>query len=245
MSLAALLAVVSAPPLYVDLTAVFLGGVSGALFATQRKAPISGVLAIAVVAGFGGSMIRDVLLNVTPVVLANGAYVALVVLAALTGFYFASLVKRVSLVITLLDAVWMALYAVVGAEKSLGFGLNPWAAILIGVVTGVGGGILRDILAGEVPEIMLPGPINQFAVIVGSALYVGMVAGLHANRVAAEVGVIALVFGLRVVGLHFGVTAPEPVDLPAKLPRTMRRTLRARGVRRGVGRRGVRRRRGR
>ena len=219
---------ITTPPVYIDLAAVFLGGLSGALFAEQRRVPITGVLALALVTGLGGGIIRDVLLNVTPIALTNPVYLPLVVIAAVIGFYFTSLVKRVQLLITILDPIWMALYAVIGAEKSLDYGLNAWAAILIGVVTGIGGGVLRDILAGEKPEIMLGGPINQLAVIIGSAVYVGLVAGLRVNKPTSELLVIALVFGIRMLALKFGIRAPEPVDLPKQVPAVVRRTLRRR-----------------
>jgi len=140
-----------------------------------------------------------------------------VLAAAAVGFFFASLVRRWELMLDILDPIWMGLFAVIGAQMALDSGLSAWAAILTGCVTAFGGGVLRDVLAGETPQLVLPGPINYFAAIIGSVLYVALVAWFDVPVSIAEWSTIAVVFGLRMIALRFGLRTPEPVDLPRTL----------------------------
>ena len=144
-----LVGAVTAPPLAISLTAVFLGGLSGAIFSVQRKFAVTGVLAIAIATGLGGGIIRDLLLGHTPVALTDPTYLPLVVGAAFVGFFFASLVHRGQLVMDILDPIWMGLFAVIGAQQTLNAGLSSFAAVLVGCISGFGGAVLRDILAGR------------------------------------------------------------------------------------------------
>lgn len=215
----ALLGAVTAPPLAISLTAVFLGGLSGAIFSVQRKFAITGVLAIAIATGLGGGIVRDLLLGRVPVALTDAWYLPLVVAAAFIGFFFASLVHRGRLLLDILDPIWMALFAVIGAQQTLNADLGAFAAILVGCISAFGGAVLRDLLAGETPQLVLPGPINYLAAIIGAVLYVAMVEWFGADRVLSEWVTIAVVFGLRMIALRFGIKAPEPVDLPRHVRR--------------------------
>lgn len=226
-----LVGAVTAPPLAISLTAVFLGGLSGAIFSVQRKFAITGVLAIAIATGLGGGIIRDLLLGRVPVALTDPWYLPLVCAAALTGFFFASLIHRGRLVLDILDPIWMALFAVIGATQTLNADLGAFAAVLVGCISAFGGAVIRDLLAGETPQLVLPGPINYLAAIIGAVLYVAMVAWFGADRVVSEWVTIAVVFGLRMVALRFGIKAPEPVDLPRHVRRRM--STSRRGRRRG------------
>ena len=241
MSLLPLLpvAAVVEPPLAISLTAVFLGGLSGAIFAVQRKFAITGVLAIAIATGLGGGIIRDLLLGHVPVALTDPAYLPLVVVAALIGFFFASLVHRGALFLDILDPIWMGLFAVIGAQLTLNAStkeqpLGSFAAILVGCISAFGGAVLRDLLAGETPQLVLPGPINYLAAILGAVIYVGMVEWAGINHVVSEWVAIAIVFGLRMIALKYGIKAPEPVDVPHHL------TKRVLGGRRRTRRPGMR-----
>ncbi len=213
----AVAAAVVQPPLAIDLTAVFLAGLTGAVFAVRRRFAISGVFAVAVVTGLGGGILRDVMLNTVPVALTNPRYLPTVFAAAVVGFFFASLVHRWRLMLDVLDPIWMGLFAVIGAQMACDSGQTAFGAILIGCVTAFGGGVLRDLLAGDTPQLVLPGPINYFAAIIGSVLYVTLVSWLPISAAWAEVATIAVVFGLRMLALRFGLRAPEPIDLPNAL----------------------------
>jgi uncharacterized membrane protein YeiH len=223
-----LVGAVTAPPLVISLTAVFLGGLSGAIFSVQRKFAITGVLAIAIATGLGGGIIRDLLLGRTPVALTDPWYLPLVVAAAFIGFFFASLVRRGRLLLDILDPIWMALFAVIGAQQTLNADLGPFAAILVGCISAFGGAVLRDLLAGETPQLVLPGPINYLAAIIGAVLYVAMVEWFGADKVVSQWVTIVVVFGLRMIALKFGVRAPEPVDLPHHVRRRVLTSRRGR-----------------
>jgi len=223
------IAAVTEPPLPISLTAVFLGGLSGAIFAVRRKFAVTGVLAIAIATGLGGGIIRDMLLDRIPVALTDPTYLPLVVAAAFLGFFFASLVHRGKLLLDILDPIWMGLFAVIGAQMTLNAGMSSFAAVLVGCISGFGGAVLRDVLAGETPQLVLPGPINYLAAILGAIIYVGMVEWAHLDKTLAEWVTIAIVFALRMVALKYGIRAPEPMDVPKHLRRRVsgqRRTAR-------------------
>jgi uncharacterized membrane protein YeiH len=225
---------VTAPPLAISLTAVFLGGLSGAIFAVQRKFAITGVFAIAIATGLGGGIIRDLLLGRTPVALTDPSYLPLVVVAAFVGFFFASLVHRGRLLLDILDPIWMGLFAVIGAQQTLNAGLGSFPAILVGCISGFGGAVMRDLLAGETPQLVLPGPINYLAAILGAIIYVGMVVWFGVDKVVSEWVTIAIVFALRMLALRYGIRAPEPMDLPRHLTKRMLGGGRRRRSRSGV-----------
>jgi uncharacterized membrane protein YeiH len=218
------------PPLAISLTAVLLGSLSGAIFAVQRKFAITGVLAIAIATGLGGGIIRDLLLGHTPVALTDPWYLPLSVVAAFIGFFFASLVHRGQLLLNILDPIWMGLFAVIGAQLTLNADLGSFAAILVGCISAFGGAVMRDLLAGETPQLVLPGPINYLAAILGAIIYVGMVEWAGLNHVLSEWVTIAIVFALRMLALRYGIKAPEPMDVPRHLRRRVltgrRRTTR-------------------
>ena len=231
---------VTAPPLAISLTAVFLGGLSGAIFAVQRRFAITGVLAIAVAHRPGrrdhprpharSHPRRAHRPDVPP---AGGG-------AALIGFFFASLVHRGRLLLDILDPIWMGLFAVIGAQQTLNVLDKPheasssFAAILVGCISAFGGAVLRDLLAGETPQLVLPGPINYLAAILGAVIYVGMVEWAGIDKVVSEWVSIAIVFALRMIALKYGIRAPEPMDVPRHLTKRVlggRRRRRRPGMR--------------
>jgi len=219
-----LIATVTHPPTAIDLTAVLVGGLSGAFYAVKRRFDITGVFTIAIVSGLGGGIIRDVLLqNGPPVALTNYWYLPLVFGAALVGFFFASLISRARYVLLVLDPLWMGLYGVVGAQKALNLELSAFAAVLVGCLSAFGGGVLRDLLAGEKPELVRPGPLNYLAAVFGTVAYVALVAGPSVDKGRAEIVAIATVFVLRMLAVKFGWRTSEPVDLPRAVPAVARR----------------------
>jgi uncharacterized membrane protein YeiH len=210
-------------PLYLDLLAVFLGGLSGSLHAVRRRFAVTGLVALAIAAGLGGGILRDVLLQVRPVALTQPWYLPTVLAAAIIGFFFGSWVNRFTKPLLLMDAVWLGLYAVVGAQKALLFGLTGFSAILLGAVTAVGGSVLMDVLAGEQPELVKPGPIGHFGAVIGAVLYVVMEHWLGVPNLIAMIVTVVVVFAVRVAALRFGIQAPTPIDLPRTLRRVRSR----------------------
>jgi uncharacterized membrane protein YeiH len=211
-------------PLYLDLAAVFLGGLSGSLHAVRRGFSVTGLVALAIAAGLGGGILRDLLLQVgPPVALTQPWYLPTVLVAAGIGFFFGSLAKRFRKPIIVMDAVWLGLYAVVGAQKALAHGFSGFSAILLGAVTAVGGSILMDLLAGEQPELVQPGPIGHFGAVIGSVIYVAMAHWLDVPGLVAMIATVVLVFVIRVAALRFGIQVPTALDIPQTITRVKTR----------------------
>ncbi len=154
-------------PLWADLTAVGLGGIQGALFASgfrgQRRLDLLGVAIIGIVMGMGGGLIRDLLLNVTPVTLQSNWYLLTATAAALVGMLLAGLFQRLNAVIVGLDALVIGLFGAFGTSKALALGFPLVPAVFVGVCSAVGGGILRDMIMGLPVAIMHVGSLYAVA----------------------------------------------------------------------------------
>lgn len=220
------------PPLWIELSAVVVGALTGALFAARRGLDLVGIVAIAIVAGLGGGMIRDVLLSTVPAALEDPAYLVAVVAAAAVGAFFASAVQRIRWPLVGLESLSLGLFAVIGTQKTLSAGLPIAAAVLLGVITGIGGSLLRDLFTGEVPpEAFQRGAPFASAAALASAVYVFMVRGLREPKLTAEITAIALVFLVRSLAIWRGWTSPAAMDLtPRRLrPRSVQPSDEERG----------------
>jgi uncharacterized membrane protein YeiH len=192
----------------IDLSGTAVFALSGGLLAVRRNFDIVGVLVLSVAAGLGGGMLRDVLLgNTPPAALRNEAYLLTAIAAALVAFFFHPRVEQLRRSIVLLDALGLGFFAVSGTLQSLLAGLGPVPAVLLGVVTGAGGGVIRDLLALEVP-LILRRDVYALAALVGAF---GFVAVDHVTtQIAAACIGIVLTFTLRVLSIQFGWQAPRP-----------------------------------
>lgn len=207
----------SVPPL-IDLGAVLVGGLSGTLLAVRKQFDLVGCVSLAIVAGVGGGVIRDVLLQQgPPAALQDSRYLLTAVVAAAVGFYRSGSVVRVGRILIAIDALYLAVYTVVGALKALGAGLAPVPAVFLGIVTAVGGGILRDVLAGEAPTLFRTGELYATVSATGSALFVALwESSLVSHAVAGIVAMVVMVV-LRLLAVRYGWKAPLP---PAGAPGT-------------------------
>ena len=151
-------------PLWADLTAVGLGGLQGALFASgfqgQRRLDLLGVAIIGVLVGMGGGLIRDLLLNATPATLQSNWYLLTATGAALIGMLLAGLFRRLNAFIVVLDALVIGLFGAFGTSKALALGMPLIPAVFVGVCSAVGGGILRDMIMGLPVAIMHVGSLT-------------------------------------------------------------------------------------
>jgi uncharacterized membrane protein YeiH len=201
-------------PLWIELPAVIAGALAGALFAQKRGLDAIGILALALVSGLGGGMIRDILLARVPLALRDAWYLWSVTGAALIGGFFAEVANRLHVALVVIDAIALGLFSVIGAQGGLTADLPIPSAILLGTITGVGGSVLRDVLVGEVPPRMLQrGPPYASAAFLGAALYVGLVAGLDVRRFVAQILAVVLILAIRGIASWRGWESPEPRDL--------------------------------
>lgn len=144
-------------PLTLDVVAVILFAITGALSAAKQGYDWIGVMAIALVVGTGGGLIRDILLNVRPVLIENEPYLWAVIIGVLLSVYYCGQLARIRWVFLFADALGLAIYAVLGTQKSLEHGLGITSAILIGTINAIGGGLIRDILFLQEPSLLKPG----------------------------------------------------------------------------------------
>ncbi len=207
-----------AVPVYYELLAAFAGGLAGAAKGVRLRYDFIGIGTLAVVAGLGGGIIRDVLLQDQGIyAFEHSAMLGTTILAALVGFFFAGLVRSMRRPLLLLDTISLALFAVVGADKALLAGLVILPAILLGAITSAGGGVLRDLLCGEEPQLMRPGSLYASAALAGSTVYVLMVGWLGIVKPIASVAAFIVIALLRSLSLLLGWQSPEPVDLTPKV----------------------------
>jgi uncharacterized membrane protein YeiH len=192
-----------------DLAGTFVFALSGAMTGVRHRFDLFGLLVLAFAAGNVGGITRDLLIGaVPPPGIADWRYIAVPILAGLITFRWHTVIDRVRSPVLVLDAGGLALFAVSGALKALDFQLGPLTAIILGMLTGIGGGMLRDVLANEVPAV-LRGDIYAVAALAGAAVVVGgRMLGLP-SPVVAVTGA-ALCFGLRLIAIRRRWQLPVP-----------------------------------
>lgn len=188
--------------LLLDLAGTFVFALSGALAGVNRKLDLFGVLVLSFAAGNFGGIARDVLIGaIPPGGISDWRYLGISLTAGFLTFYFSSAIVRLWNPVLLFDAAGLALFAVSGAQKALHFGLNPVMATALGMLTGVGGGMARDVLLTEIPTV-LRSDLYAVAALVGAAVVVvGDLLRLPTIFVAT-IG-FSLCFGLRVLALRY------------------------------------------
>ncbi|MBU1588810.1 MAG: TRIC cation channel family protein [Actinobacteria bacterium] len=211
-------------PLWADLLAVGIGSVQGALFAAQfrdRRLDLLGVAIIGIATGFGGGILRDVLLAQVPAALTSNWYLITATAAALLGMLLERLISRLGPLVTVLDALTIGLFGAIGTTKALSAGLPEVPAIFVGVLSAVGGSILRDLLLNRPIALMHVGSLYAVAAVVGcGSLAIMLDLGVDVF-VAASI-CVGLTFGVRVLAVAFNWTLPEQRAIE-KLPRIRRR----------------------
>lgn len=140
--------------LALDLVGTFAFAISGATLGVRKQLDLFGVLVISFAAATAGGAARDALIGATPAALADWRYLAVSILAGLATFYGYGRVERLQHPVQLFDAVGLGLFAVTGAAKALAFGLGATGAVLLGMLSGIGGGIARDLLVAEIPNVL-------------------------------------------------------------------------------------------
>jgi Predicted membrane protein len=188
-------------------TAVF--AIEGAIMAIHAGLDLLGVLVLSFIVALGGGVIRDVLIGaVPPNALRDWRYPALAFIAGLTTFLFHVQITNVpAMFLTTLDAAGLSLFAVAGAEKAIDYKVSAISAILMGAITGCGGGVIRDMLLARIPMV-LNADIYASAALFGAAV---VVAGRRAGMPPAWAGVGGFVgcFALRMAAVHYGWSLPR------------------------------------
>ncbi|MBU4555388.1 MAG: TRIC cation channel family protein [Actinobacteria bacterium] len=220
--------VTSAPlflPVWFEVAAIFAGALAGGVRAVRRKFDVVGVLVLALVNGLGGGIMRDLLLQDYGIfALKNPRALVAVVVAALVAYFFLQVATRLGSSMVVIDALSLALFCIAGADKALIAGLGIPPAILLGVVTATGGGIMRDILCDTEPVVLRPGTFSATAAVAGSSVFVFMVTWLNFTKPFAMLISALVTLVLRMGSLWRGWKSREPRDLTdvvATMPRRL------------------------
>ena len=203
-----------------DLGGVFVFALSGAYLAARKGFDVVGILVLAMATGLGGGLLRDVLLgDVPPVAVRDQLYLAAPIVAGLIVFVGQDAVEKVWRPVHVFDAVGLGLFSVVGTAKSLDYGVGVAPSVMLGVTTAVGGGILRDVLAREVPSVFradsalyaVPAALGSVATaVLWSQDWLGAVTALV---------VVGSVVAIRVLAMSQGWRAPIARGRPGRGPR--------------------------
>lgn len=187
--------------LVLDLVGTFVFALSGAMAGVRRRLDLFGVLVLSFAAANAGGMARDVLIGaVPPAALTDWRYLAVSLLAGVITFYWNADVDRLQNSVLIFDALGLATFAVSGAQKALVHGLEPVMAALLGMLTGIGGGMMRDVLLAEIPTV-LRSEIYAVAALAGAAVVVAGNLLMLPSLPVATAGA-ALCFGLRIVAIR-------------------------------------------
>ncbi|MDT9601067.1 trimeric intracellular cation channel family protein [Sphingosinicella sp. GR2756] len=191
----------------VDLAGTFVFAISGAMLGVRRKLDFFGVMALSFAASSAGGIARDLLIgSVPPAAISDWRYFTVAMAAGLSIFFWYSPISRQRTAILVFDAAGLALFAVAGAEKALAFGLNPLTAALLGMLTGIGGGITRDLLVARTPAV-LRDDLYAVAALAGALL---VVTGhlLDWQVLPTAIAAALLCFGLRLAAIRRGWRLP-------------------------------------
>jgi len=199
--------------LVLDLLGTFAFALNGALTAVRAAhLDIVGVLTLGLITAVGGGIVRDILLGaLPPATFSDWRYLVVAAGGGLVAFWFGPWLSRLASAIDVLDAAGLSLFAVTGAAKALELGVGPLQAVILGVVTGVGGGTVRDMLIQRIPSVLSSG-LYAIPALAGAALVVAAEGG-GVDRllgVPAALGGATVCFVIRLLGLHFGLDAPKP-----------------------------------
>jgi uncharacterized membrane protein YeiH len=193
--------------LVLNLAGTFVFGLSGGLAGVQARLDAFGVVVLAVTVGLAGGITRDVLIGIPPQTFRDWRYLAVAGGAGLVTFLAAPMLERLERPVLVFDAAGLALFCVTGASTALDYRVGAVAAVVLGAITGIGGGMLRDILLREVPTVLRTGLYAIPALVGASIVVVASESGTH--NLVVPIVAAAICFVIRLVGLHFDLNVPR------------------------------------
>ena len=212
-------------PQWLDLAAVIVGAVAGVLVAQERKLDLVGYIAMALICALGGGLLRDAILQQGGVYALNSRWaIPFCVITGVLGFCFPGVVTRFPHLYEWVDMVSVGLFVVAGTDKALVYEQHASAVVLMGVITGVGGGMLRDVFMGVVPRVFRQSNFYALCAVGGAVCYYLCIVAFGLDRAIASAITVAVVVGLRLVSLRFGILSPADVDLGAAVAHVAKHT---------------------
>ncbi len=204
-------------PFWLEMFAVVAASISGVLCAREHKLDLVGAVALAVVCGLGGGLLRDMTLQVGNVYILNQPMALPISIATAALIYvFPALVDKPERIVPFFDILSVGIYSATGADKALVYGFDPVVCVMMGFFTAVGGGMLRDGFMGVVPGIFRPTNFYAIASIAGAGVYVALVEVASVSNIVALVVCVLVTMGLRWLSVRFDIKSPTEADF-AKL----------------------------
>ena len=200
--------------LALDFTGTFVFALNGALTAVRaERLDIFGVITLGMSTGLGGGTIRDVLLDaLPPATFVDWRFLALAAGGGLIAFALSRRLERLTMPITVLDAVGLGVFAVLGADKALNLGFGVVQAMLVGTITAVGGGTIRDVMIGRIPTV-LRSELYAIPALIGAGCAAAAIK-MGYQGVLPALGAAAVCFVIRMIGVRFDLDAPQPPGHP-------------------------------
>jgi uncharacterized membrane protein YeiH len=210
--------------LVLDLIGTFVFALSGATAGVKSRLDLFGVLGLSYAVGNAGGITRDLLIGaVPPAAISDWRYLGVSLLAGIVTFWRPSIIDRLRSPVLLFDAAGLGLFAVAGTQKALAFGLTPVMAALLGMLTGIGGGMTRDVLLAEIPTV-LRADLYAVAALAGATVVVIGAALRLPSTTAVTIAGAVLCFGLRFIAIRRGwhlpvADEPKPPTTKARAPK--------------------------
>ena len=203
--------------LVLDLIGTFVFALSGAVAGVKERLDLFGVLVLSFAAASAGGIMRDLLIGaVPPAAISDWRYLGVSLLAGLVIFFWfprSDRLQKLRNLVLVFDGAGLAVFAVAGTQKALGYGLNPVMSALLGMLTGIGGGMLRDTLLAQVPTV-LRSELYAVAALAGAfVVIIGHVLNLPPSLMAIAGAVLC--FGIRLIAIRRGWRLPV-ADLPGR-----------------------------
>src|SRR5947209_756924 len=197
--------------LVLNLVGTFVFGLSGGMAGVRKQLDVFGAVVLAVVVGIAGGTIRDLLIGIPPQTFRDWRYLAVAGGAGLLTTLAHPAINRLQRPIDALDAAGLALFCVTGAATALAHGLGVVDSVILGAITGIGGGMLRDILVGEIPTV-LRGGLYAIPALAGAGI---VVIAYHAGDRTLTFPIVAcaVCFLMRMAGLRYGIGLPPAADV--------------------------------
>lgn len=192
--------------LVLNLAGTFVFGLSGGLAGVEKRLDIFGVVVLAAVVGLAGGITRDLLIGIPPQTFRDWRYLAVAGGAGLVTFLAEPAVERLGRPILVLDAAGLALFCVTGASTALDHRVGAVEAVVLGAITGIGGGVLRDVLVREIPVVLRSGLYAIPALAGATVVVAASKSGSH-NLAFPLIGA-AVCFTIRLAGIYFNLNAP-------------------------------------
>jgi uncharacterized membrane protein YeiH len=186
-----------------DLLGTFAFGLSGALVGVRKQMDVFGVVVLAIAAGIGGGIVRDVLIGaVPPFAITHWSILLTAAAAGVVGFAAPRTVSRARRTVLVVDAAGLGIFAVAGTVKALDHGVPEVGAVVIGVITAIGGGVVRDLLAGDIPVVL-------HSEIYATPAAIAAIIVAVKPTVAVEIAAAAVATSIRLAALRFRWSAPR------------------------------------